>query len=193
MTKSIREVKPGSFIFEVQAALALDICREMIDRFERYREEQYPGRIGQTAQQDASIKRSTDLALSGKPQWQDLDRELFRSLNRALAEFKERYLFFAGPFKDMGYAIQRTDPGEFYHWHIDGGSHEFAMRQLVAIWYLNDLVDQGGETEFQHQDVRVTPQAGNLLLFPPFWTHLHRGNTLQSGHKYIATTWVIFA
>lgn len=193
MTKSIREVKPGSFIFEVQAALALDICREMIDRFERYREEQYPGRIGQTAQQDASIKRSTDLALSGKPQWQDLDRELFRSLNRALAEFKERYPFFAGPFKDMGYAIQRTDPGEFYHWHIDGGSHEFAMRQLVAIWYLNDLVDQGGETEFQHQDVRVTPQAGNLLLFPPFWTHLHRGNTLQSGHKYIATTWVIFA
>ena len=192
MTKSIREVKPGSFIFEVQAALALDICREMIDRFERYREEQYPGRIGQTAQQDASIKRSTDLALSGKPQWQDLDRELFRSLNRALTEFKERYPFFAGPFKDMGYAIQRTDPGEFYHWHIDGGSHEFAMRQLVAIWYLNDLVDQGGETEFQHQDVRVTPQAGNLLLFPPFWTHLHRGNILQSGHKYIATTWVIF-
>jgi hypothetical protein len=193
MTKSIREVKPGSFIFEMQAALALDICREMIGRFERYREEQYPGRIGQTAQQDASIKRSTDLALSGKPHWQDLDRELFRSLNRALAEFKERYPFFAGPFKDMGYAIQRTDPGEFYHWHIDGGSHEFAMRQLVAIWYLNGLVDQGGETEFQHQDVRVTPQAGNLLLFPPFWTHLHRGNILQSGHKYIATTWVIFA
>ena len=192
MSKSIHEVKPGSFIFEMQAALALDICREMIDRFERYREEQYPGRIGQTVQQDASIKRSTDLALSGKPHWQDLDRELFRSLNRALAEFKERYPFFAGPFKDMGYAIQRTDPGEFYHWHIDGGSHEFAMRQLVAIWYLNDLVDQGGETEFQHQGVRVTPQAGKLLLFPPFWTHLHRGNTLQSGHKYIATTWVIF-
>jgi Rps23 Pro-64 3,4-dihydroxylase Tpa1-like proline 4-hydroxylase len=193
MNNNIREVKPGSFIFEMQAALALDICREMIYRFERYHEEQYPGRIGQTAQQDASIKRSTDLVLGGKPHWQDLDRELFRSLNRALAEFKERYPFFAGPFKDMGYAIQRTDPGEFYHWHIDGGSHEFAMRQLVAIWYLNDLADQGGETEFQHQDLSITPQAGKLLLFPPFWTHLHRGNTLQSGHKYIATTWVIFA
>lgn len=193
MDNSIIEVKPGSFIFEMQAALALDICREMIDRFERYRDEQYPGRIGQTAQRDASIKRSTDLVLSGKPHWQDLDRELFRSLNRALADFSERYPFFAGPFKDMGYAIQRTDPGEFYHWHIDSGSHEFAMRQLVAIWYLNDLVDQGGETEFQHQDVSIDPQAGKLLLFPPFWTHLHRGNTLQSGHKYIATTWVAFA
>ena len=57
----------------------------------------------------------------------------------------------------MGYAIQRTDPGEFYHWHIDGGSHEFAMRQLVAIWYLNTLDHQGGETEFQYQEIRITP------------------------------------
>lgn len=193
MANSIHEVKPGSFIFEIRSALALDICREMIERFEHYHDEQYPGRIGQTAQHDASIKRSTDLVLSGKKHWQDLDRELFRSLNRAMSEFRQRYPFFAGPFKDMGYAIQRTDPGEFYHWHIDGGSHEFAMRQLVAIWYLNDLDGQGGETEFQHQQLSITPEAGKLLLFPPFWTHLHRGKTLQSGHKYIATTWIVFA
>ena len=193
MTKTISEVKPASFIFEKPAALALDICQEMIDRFERHTDEQYPGRIGQTAQHDDSIKRSTDLVMSGKPHWQDLDRELFRSLNRALAEFQESYPFFSGPFKDMGYAIQRTDPGEYYHWHIDGGSHEFAARQLVAIWYLNNLEGQGGETEFQHQQIRITPQAGKLLLFPPFWTHLHRGSTLLSGQKYIATTWVAFA
>ena len=193
MNTSINEVKSGSFIFEQPAALALDICREMINRFERHGDEQYPGRIGQTVEYDDSIKRSTDLVLSGKPHWQDLDRELFRSLNHALAEFKERYPFFEGAFKDMGYAIQRTDPGDYYHWHIDGGSHEFAARQLVAIWYLNDLQEQGGETEFQHQNVRVTPQAGKLLLFPPFWTHLHRGTTLLSGQKYIATTWVVFA
>ena len=193
MKTSISEVKSGSFIFEQPAALALDICREMIDRFEHCSDDQYPGRIGQTAQYDDSIKRSTDLVLSGKPHWQDLDRELFRSLNRALTEFKEHYTFFSGPFKDMGYAMQRTDPGEYYHWHIDGGSHEFAARQLVAIWYLNDLQEQGGETEFQHQDVRITPQAGKLLLFPPFWTHLHRGSALLSGQKYIATTWVVFA
>jgi hypothetical protein len=193
MIKTISEVKPGSFIFEQPAALALDICREMIDRFEASDGEQYPGRIGQNAEQDDAIKRSTDLVLSGKAHWRDLDRELFRSLNLALAEFKQHYRFFDGPFKDMGYAIQRTDPGEFYHWHIDGGSHEFAARQLVAIWYLNDLDGAGGETEFHHQDVRIRPAAGKLLLFPPFWTHLHRGNTLQAGRKYIATTWVVFA
>ena len=193
MQPTIVEVKPGSFIFEKREALAEDICNEMIARFESHGDEQYPGRIGQHAGRDDSIKRSTDLVLSGKPHWQDLDRELFRSLSAAMAEFKQRWPFFDGPFKDMGYAIQRTDPGEVYHWHIDGGSHEFADRQLVAIWYLNTLVDQGGATEFANQDVCITPETGKLLLFPPFWTHLHRGATLLSGRKYIATTWVVFA
>ena len=193
MEQTIFEIKAGSFIFAREHSLAQDICTEMIRRFESHPEEQYPGRIGQTRDLDDSVKRSTDLVLSGKSHWQDLDRELFRSLNQALAEFKQSYPFFAGPFKDSGYAIQRTDPGEFYHWHIDGGSHEFAQRQLVAIWYLNTLQDQGGATEFQYQSVNITPEAGKLLLFPPFWTHLHRGQALQSGVKYIATTWVEFA
>ena len=193
MSNTIVEVKPGSFIFEQRDALPADICSEMIARFERHQDEQYPGRIGQDAGFDDSIKRSTDLVLSGKPHWKDLDRELFRSLSAALAEFKQSWPFFDGPFKDMGYAIQRTDAGEFYHWHIDGGSHQFADRQLVAIWYLNTLVDQGGTTDFANQQVSIEAETGKLLLFPPFWTHLHRGATLLSGRKYIATTWVVFA
>ena len=193
MEETITEVKPGSFVFEQRGALAADICAEMIRRFEAHETEQYPGRIGQTRDLDQSIKRSTDLVLSGKPHWQDLDRELFRSLNRALAEFKQKFTFFDGPFKDNGYAIQRTDAGEFYHWHIDGGSHEFAMRQLVAIWYLNEPGGDGGETEFMYQQIRIRPETGKLLLFPPFWTHLHRGRTLEGGSKYIATTWIVFA
>lgn len=191
--QTIHEVKPHTFIFEQPRALALDICNEMIRRFEARTDEQYPGRIGQTVQEDQDVKRSTDLVVSGKPHWKDIDGELFRSLGRAIREFRETYPFFKGPFKDSGYAIQRTDPGEFYHWHIDGGSHEFSQRQLVAVWYLNDVPGPGGETEFSSQQVKITPEAGKLLLFPPFWTHEHRGVTLEAGVKYIATTWVIFA
>ncbi len=190
---TIHEVKPNSFIFEKQNALPLDICQEMIRRFEEDTENQYQGRIGQGAAKDQSIKRSTDLVTSGKDNWKDLDQELFRSLGLAIKEFRESYPFFKGPFKDNGYAIQRTDPGEFYHWHIDSGSHEFSLRQLVAIWYLNDVAGPGGETEFSYQEVKVKPKAEKLCLFPPFWTHEHRGVTLETGVKYIATTWVVFA
>jgi hypothetical protein len=191
--QTIAEVKPNTFIFEKHRALPLDVCAEMIRRFEASEDEQYLGRIGQLADQDRSIKRSTDLVTSGKEHWKDIDGELFRSLSAAIREFRETFPFFKGPFKDMGYAIQRTHPGEYYHWHIDGGSHEFSMRQLVAVWYLNDVPGPGGETEFLYQDVKVKPEAGKLVLFPPFWTHEHRGVELQQGVKYIATTWVVFA
>lgn len=190
---SFIEAKPGSFIYTRDKALSTQQCEDIISRFEAASTEQYPGRIGQMAEQDQSIKRSTDLVVSGKPHWQDVDQLLFRSLAAGLREFRERYPFFKGRFKDMGYGLQRTDPGEYYHWHIDGGSHEFSQRQLVAIWYLNDVPGPGGETEFLYQDVKIKPKQGRLLLFPPFWTHEHRGVTLKEGVKYIATTWVVFA
>ena len=191
--RTIHEIKPGSFIFEQPGSLPTSFCAEVIRCFENAEEEQYEGRIGQQANKDASIKKSTDLVISGKAHWQDTDRTLFRALGQAIREFRERYPFFKGPFKDMGYGIQRTRAGEYYHWHVDGGSHDFSHRQLVAIWYLNDIAGPGGETEFLFQGVKVRPQAGKLILFPPFWTHEHRGVELEQGVKYIATTWVVFA
>jgi hypothetical protein len=191
--ETIREVKPNSFIFEKPNAIPLEICNNLIERFEAATDEQYLGRIGQTQTEERSIKKSTDLVVSGKEHWKDADRNFFYSLGLAMKEFRETFPYFKGPFKDMGYAIQRTQPGEHYHWHIDGGSHEFSQRQLVAVWYLNDVPGPGGETEFQFQNVKVKPEAGKLILFPPFWTHEHRGVTLEQGVKYIATTWVVFA
>ena len=190
---SIRELKPLSFIFEKEDALPGFLCDNMVERFEQAGDEQYLGRIGQTFEQDRSIKKSTDMVVSGKPHWKDVDNNLFRSLGLALKEFKQKYAYFQGPFKDNGYAIQRTNVGEHYDWHIDGGSHDFSQRQLVAVWYLNDVPGPGGETEFLFQDIKVTPKKGKLILFPPFWTHEHRGVTLEKGVKYIATTWVVFA
>lgn len=189
----LEELAPNSFIFEVKNALPAQICEEMMRRFEEKEDQQYLGRIGQLAEEDRSIKKSTDLVVSGKEDWKDVDHNMHYSTSLAMQALREKFPYFKGPFKDMGYAIQRTNPGEHYHWHIDGGSHEFAQRQMVAVWYLNDVPGPGGETEFLFQDIKVKPEQGKLLLFPPFWTHEHRGVTLEAGVKYIATTWIVFA
>jgi Rps23 Pro-64 3,4-dihydroxylase Tpa1-like proline 4-hydroxylase len=189
----IREVKPLSFIFEADKALPADVCREMVRRFEADTKLQYQGRIGQQASQDQSIKKTTDLAISAQATWKDIDGLLHQSLGMAVREFREQFPFFNGPFKDIGYNMQRYEAGEYYHWHVDSGSHQFADRQLVALWYLNDVEAPGGETEFRTQEVKVTPEEGKLVLFPPFWTHEHRAVTVEKGTKYIATTWVVFA
>ena len=189
----LREVKPSSFIYEAENVLPESVCEDMVRRFEVAIDEHYRGHVGQTVSMDETVKRSTDLVVSGKTHWKDVDTRLFQSLALALGALRERHPFFGGAFKDMGYAIQRTLPGEYYHWHIDGGSHAFSHRQLVAIWYLNDVGGPGGGTQFRYQEVTITPRAGKLILFPPFWTHEHRGVTLERGVKYIATTWVVFA
>lgn len=192
VNKRLIEAKPGSFIFEFTDIINTDNCNDIIKRFEDSKSEHYQGRVGQNFTEQKDIKHSTDMVISGKNNWKDIDELLFTSLSKALSSIKKEFEFFNGPFKDVGYAIQRTNPGEYYHWHIDGGSHQFSDRQLVAIWYLNDVNGPGGETEFINQNVKIKPEIGKLILFPPFWTHEHRGVKLQKGVKYIATTWIVF-
>ena len=187
------ELKPGSFVYEITHALPRSVCDDMIHRFEANPEQQTPGRLGQQQEQHASIKRSTDLPISGHENWKDVDHGLHLSLSTALKELVKLHPFFASnSFCDMGYNLQRTAAGEYYHWHTDSGPGEFSQRQLVAIWYLNEPDGSGGETEFHFQDIKVRPEAGKLILFPPFWTHIHRGITLECGVKYLATTWLCF-
>lgn len=190
----IREVKPLSFIYEVPHALPADVCLEAIRRFEALPDQHYSGRIGQTGVEAPEVKRSTDLRISGREDWQDIDRTLSSQLVSTFNEFASAFPYFAAnSFKDIGYNLQRTLPGEYYHWHVDAGPGPFSERQLVAIWYLNDVPGPGGGTEFPLQEVLIQPTRGKLILFPPFWTHVHRGVTLKAGAKYIATTWICFA
>jgi hypothetical protein len=190
----IREVKPLSFIYEVAQALPADVCLEAIRRFEERTDQQVAGRIGQAGTEAPQVKRSTDLRISGREDWRDIDRTLSQQLAATFNELAREFPFFAAnAFKDLGYNLQRTLPGEYYHWHVDAGPGPFSDRQLVAIWYLNDVPGPGGETEFPLQAVSIRPAQGKLVLFPPFWTHVHRGVTLEQGVKYIATTWICFA
>ena len=190
----IREIRPLSFLYEIERALEPEVCREIIRRFEANPRQQYPGRIGQAGIEAESIKKSTDLRISGRDDWRDIDGVLSRSLVTTFNEFAREFPYFAAnSFKDIGYNLQRTSPGEYYHWHVDAGPGVFSARQLVAIWYLNDVTGPGGETEFPLQQSIIKPRQGKLLLFPPFWTHVHRGTILEQGIKYIATTWICFA
>jgi hypothetical protein len=189
----IRELKPMSFVYEIENAIPAELCDEMIARFESHPEQHHDGRIGEERDIENSIKRSTDLRISGRDEWKDVDQVLFGSLGKALSQLSAEFPFFAvNRFRDMGYQLQRTREGEFYHWHIDSGPGEFSQRQLVAIWYLNDVAGPGGTTDFALQEISVQPQRGKMVLFPPFWTHIHRNATLEKGVKYIATTWVCF-
>ena len=92
--------------------------------------------------------------------------------------------------KLWGYKIQKTLAGEGYHvWHCEDSSPNHTTRILTYIIFLNDDFT-GGETEFLHKNMRVTPKKGTLAIFPANYTHTHRGNPPLTGEKYIMTSWV---
>ncbi|HIP94628.1 MAG TPA: 2OG-Fe(II) oxygenase, partial [Leucothrix sp.] len=149
---SIQEVAPHSFIYEKKNALPDFLCDDMVARFEANEADQYQGRVGVDMNSNTDLKKTTDVIASGKSHWKDVDNNLFRSLAMALKEFKEIYPYFSDMtrFKDMGYNLQRYQEGEYYHWHVDSDNLGIASRQLVALWYLND-VEEGGTTDFVFQ------------------------------------------
>jgi uncharacterized membrane protein len=66
------------------------------------------------------------------------------------------------------------------------------MHRIFAwMTYLND-VDEGGETCFEHFDLKVKPITGQTLIWPAEWTHAHKGEVLLKGNKYIITGWMHF-
>jgi len=100
--------------------------------------------------------------------------------------------FNGGPLHFTTFKIQKTLPTEGYHvWHIEHGpGHDMGRRALVFTVYLND-VEEGGETEFLHQSVRVKPKTGRIVIWPASFPYLHRGNPPLAGEKYILTSWMM--
>ena len=92
-------------------------------------------------------------------------------------------------------------PNQHFNWHMDHSpelprkllenpqSSKSFLRSMVFLFYLND-VEEGGETEFLYQDLKVKPKTGSLIVFPPYYTHAHRGKAPESGKKYIINTWL---
>ena len=98
----------------------------------------------------------------------------------------------ADPVSSWTCKVQRTDPGGGYHvWHSENGSFLYRDRVLTWMLYLNDIpAENGGATDFFHQQVSFQPKKGTIVLWPAAYTHMHRGAFLTGDKsKYIATGW----
>ncbi|WFC41980.1 2OG-Fe(II) oxygenase [Pseudoxanthomonas sp. SE1] len=93
--------------------------------------------------------------------------------------------------------LQRYSAGEggYPYWHCElfpkAADAETLHRHVLWTIYLNDGFGEG-ETEFFHQQRKIVPRTGSLLIAPTAFTHTHRGNRPLHGDKYIATSWILF-
>jgi hypothetical protein len=195
------------FIYSQQNVLTPEECSKFIDAFEKSSLKK-PGKVisqdsGMSVRNKTESKKSTDIGfdveefdewnIKEKKLWMPLMEILFpamqKSLNNYIAKFQE--IDSLPPFSLLRFNLQKYKPGEgFYQWHCERSHGPTSTRMLVWMIYLND-VDDGG-TEFLYQEHTEKAEAGKLLIWPPDWTHTHRGQISYTKTKYILTGWFHF-
>ena len=118
-------------------------------------------------------------------------------LHKSLLHYIKKYPY-SNYYAAFGYAehpqIQHYAPGGGFHsWHTErtGPDLPVVSRHLVYMTYLNDVND-AGETEFLHQNIKVKPEKGLTLIWPSDWTFTHRGIPSPTEDKYIITGWLSY-
>ena len=181
------------FIFHKRGAYLQEACTHAINFFEKRIDLQHPGFAGKKV--NNKLKKSTDMFLDRN------EYTLFEDiLQGSLKDYKKIYFNHGISKFDLAptFKIQRYNTGEGYFiLHSEHGSSilrdggDPSLRVLVWMVYLNDVHD-GGYTEFPHQKRKFQPRRGDVLMWPAFFTHPHRGITSKSQTKYIATGWFSF-
>lgn len=185
----------NKFIWEKQNALTSEFCKNTIYKFERDLRKLSGKTLGGI---DTNTKVSTDICISQLNGWEDEDIVFCNSLRESVIEYRDyiEKIIPNNPLRidliDTGFQIQRTIGGEgFYNWHHDFYSNlNDGARIATFIWYLNDVIGPGGETEFS-DGTKIIPEEGKLIFFPATWTFVHRGIMPPKGTvKYLCTGWL---
>lgn len=175
----------NGFIATYKNAVADDLCERIISAFEEHEH------IGSSRPQ-ALVRKDTSIFYeSYKP---DLAGEINQVIWACLEKYLERFPALEhATLTNSACKVQKTSAGGGFHtWHYEKSPGAVYSSYRVIVWtvYLNNIEDGQGETEFLQQHIRLKPEKGMLCFFPADWTHIHRGNTMLNGDKYIATGWL---
>lgn len=191
VTEHRSNVAGTAFLEAYPDTLSAAECDEIIQRFEadsRKFSSRTQFRLA------PSIRSGTMLPTGEFSEWRNIKDRIDAVVRDRLVDYVGKYvsvknLSAPGKFYVSDALIERIEPGQGYGFHIDAGPWGTQDRFLATLIYLRD-VREGGFTEFPYQSLRVAPRAGLMLMFPPFWTHLHRGMPPLSETKYNITNFV---
>jgi hypothetical protein len=192
---SMEIVVTGDCIFYVKDLLPKDLCRTVIENYERDPRPR-PGRtVGSRGERRSydDVKVSTDLGIDNEGIWTAIHEQLHQAVSLVVASIAAQFPSLqVWPLRCTGYKLQhyRKNEGHF-KWHFDALGRGAWERQLAMAVFLNSVA-AGGETCFHRQNLKVKPVAGDAVFFPTFWTHMHCGEIPRSEDKYIVSSFFCF-
>lgn len=199
-----------NFIHCKENAIREELCDSLIALFENNQELHTTGTTGGISKPNPKWKQDTEIGINPDflvpgTEWYEPLKELLISLGEQITQYKKDYSFYTDEFGisgvdgiapwqvNPGFNIQRYNPGEgYYAWHCETPNPipQYSTRMLVWMVYLNDAPDAG--TEFKFQNLTTPAKKGTVVIWPPYWTHFHRGVVSQTATKYIVTGWCNF-
>ena len=194
----ILKTKEYPLIQEYKNAVDDEMCSLIIDFFEEKTHLQRKGLSG--AYVDVEFKNTIDINFNKYVDSMVLS--VFKeSLHKCLIDYANKN---EGLYKSFSYeeklfnlsecVLKRYTKNEgFYRGHCDVvPADEFSVNRAVSfLLYLNDVED-GGETEFTTLGLKIKPERGKVLMFPPFWTHQHKAHIPKSNDKYVISCWALY-
>ena len=166
------------------------VCDNLVNWFKENKEHHVAGVVGPPSRVDPNEKMSTEFCVH-----QTCNHPTFLAYQNLLKQvvhlYEEKYPE-VKDFNRFGMVdscqIQWYKPNEgFKKWHFERGYKE-ENRCLVFMTYLNTTPDAG--TMFKYQQLTTPCENGLTLIFPPDFTHTHKGQITDKNEKYIITGWL---
>ena len=182
-------------ILHKRGVLSQKDCDQIINYFESHEDLHILGLVDGGLKPEKKIDTEITLDFPDKFVWiQDY-------LEECIEEYRKHYPFIDNLSHwclDSRFKIQKYKPNEGYFvLHCENGGPDPEglddMDRRVFAWmiYLND-VRVGGHTEFPTQNRNIQPRRGDILIWPAYFTHPHRGIVSKTEKKYIVTGWYVF-
>jgi hypothetical protein len=192
------------FIHTIPNHISKELCDRYIETFDKSKLTTTGKTFYDVKSETNNEKKSTDILFNStflddndgavEEGWGDLMSILHPKLHNGIRSYMNEFPEFDTmyTFGLSSYNMQRYLPSEgFYKWHCENtGSPNSIQRCFAWMIYLND-VDDGG-TEFLYQNHTEKAEMGKFVIWPAYYTHIHRGQISHTKTKYILTGWYTF-
>ena len=180
------------FIIRYKNIFSRQECREIIELIDFFDENSllFPQNLNNRPFQDQDANNLMVDDGVTLPTVHKVTKKMFPKIQPCVDKYLEQFpLLGSRKFIIHDCKVKKIKCGAGFHaWHYENGNGSDARRTFVVQIYLNDDFD-GGETEFLYQNKREKAVAGDVLIFPCQYTHVHRGNPPIDGDKYLVTSW----
>ena len=180
------------FIIRYEKAFTRQECRDIIEQIDFFDENAmlYPQNVANRPWQDQDATNlfcDSGITLTSAT---NITKKIFPKVDPCIKKYLQQFpILGTRKFSIHDCKIKKIKCGAGFHqWHYENGDVANSRRTFVIQVYLNDDFD-GGETEFLYQNKREKASAGDVLIFPCQYTHVHRGNPPINGDKYLVTSW----